>query len=447
MRVVIVGAGEVGSSIAGSLSDSHDVVVVDIDPERVDSLMYGEDVLAIQGDGIELETLEKAEVRKADIVIASTDDDETNLAIAGTVDTMSDAFTIARVHKTAYLRTWRRSEGGAFGVDFMVSTNLLAAQMIVRVIGIPTARQVEPFSSGTVQMAEIDVPAESPIAGRSIAELDTFEGLTFVGIIRGDDELILPSGETEIVWGDTVVVIGTVPSVAAFSRSIVPEETIREVRDIVIVGGSTTGDLVASLLEKRGFAPRMVECDPERARQLAEDHPRSTVLEHDAADIDFLQREHVRDADVVVATLGSDARTLLAGLLSKEVGVDRVVGLVEQRQYVPLFEAVGIDAAVNPREVTAEEISRFTLERRAENVAILRSGEAEVLEFEVDEESLLAGRTIEQAVNELPEGVVIGAITRDGEYVPPRGATTIRAGDHVVVFIKEAILEDVIHEL
>ena len=372
------------------------------------------------------------------------DIDETNLAIAGTVETVSDAFTIARVHETAYVRTWRRSEGGAFGVDFMVSTNLLAAQVIVQVIGIPTARHVEPFSSGTVQMAEIDVPADSPIAGRTIADLDVYDGLTFVGIIR-DDELIMPTGSTTIDWGDTVIVIGTVRSVAEFSRSMVSGASAEGADDVVIVGGSTTGDLVASLLEKRGFAPRIIEWDPERARELAEDHPQSTVLEHDAADVEFLEREHVRDADVVVATLDSDARTLLAALLAKQVEVDRVVAVVDERQYVPLFEAVGVDVAVNPREVTAEEITRFTLERRAENVAILRSGEAEVLEFEVEADSMLVDSTIQSVVPDLPEGVVIGAITRDGEYVPPRGETEIQAGDHVVMFIRESAVEDVVH--
>lgn len=445
MRILIVGAGEVGSSIAASLADSHEVVVVDIDSERVDSLTYGEDVLAIQGDGTDLEVLEAAEVRSADIVIASTDSDETNLAITGTVDTISEAFSIARVQKTAYLSTWRRSEG-AFGVDFMVSTNLLTAQVIVQVIGIPTAREVDPFAEGAVQMAEFEVPADSPIADQTIAEVDRFDGLTFAAILR-EGEVIIPAGTDTIEWGDEVVVIGTPESVQEFSLAIAPGQESNEEAEVVIVGGSATGDLVAELLEDRGYKPRIIEQDPARARELAEAHPESTVLEHDANDVEFLEREHIQEADVVVATLESDAQTLLAALLAKQVGVDRTVGVVEEGQYVDLFEAVGVDIAVNPREATAEEITRFTLERRAENVAIIESGAAEVLEFQVDAGSVLVGDPISSVTNELPAGVVIGAITRDGEYVRPRGDTVIEEDDHVILFVREDAMNTVVSQV
>jgi len=445
VRILIVGAGEVGSSIAASLADTHEVVVVDIDPERVDALTYGEDVLAIEGDGTNLEILEEAGCEKADIVIASTDSDETNLAVTGTVDTVSDAFTIARVQKTAYLDTWRRSEG-AFGVDFMVSTNLLAARVIVQVIGIPTARDVSPFAEGTVQMAEFEVPADSPLADRSIAEIDHFDGLTFAAIIR-DGDAIVPRGPDEIQWGDQVVVIGRPESVHQFATSLAPGGEADEADDVLIIGGSTTGGLVAGLLEERGYKPRLIEQSPDRARELAEAHPGTTVLEHDANDVEFLEREHVRDADVVVATLDSDARTLLAALLAKQVGADRAVAVVDEAQYVELFEAVGVDVAVNPREVTAEEIARFTLERRAENVAIIESGTAEVLEFEVDQESIFADEKIKHAVQELPSGMVIGAITREGAYVTPRGDTVIEVGDHLVLFVREESMDEVVAEV
>ena len=442
MRILIVGAGEVGSSIAASLANTHEVVVVDIDSDRVDALTYGEDVLALQGDGTDLEVLEEAGCAEADILIASTDSDETNLAITGPADTVSDAFTIARVQKTAYLETWRRSEG-AFGVDFMVSTNLLAARVIVQVIGIPTARDVDPFSGGEVQMAEFDVPADSPLAGETIEEIDCFDGLTFAAILR-EEAVVIPRGDDIVDWGDTVVVIGKPESVRDFAQALVPGGESEGAEEVVIIGGSTTGDLVATLLEDRGYAPRIIEKDPERARRLAEDHPDSMVLEHDANDLEFLEREHVREADVVVATLDSDARTLLAALLAKQVGVDRTVAVVDEAQYVELFEAVGVDVAVNPREVTAEEITRFTLERRAENVAIIQSGMAEVLEFEVGESSVLAGQPIKEAVEELPDGVVIGAITRDGNYVAPRGDTVIEVKDHVIVFVRGDALDGVV---
>ncbi|MFB6134561.1 MAG: Trk system potassium transporter TrkA [Halanaeroarchaeum sp.] len=442
MRILIVGAGEVGSSIASSLEDSHDVVVVDVDEERVSELTYGHDVLPIQGDGTSLATLLEADVGRADIVIASTDRDETNLAICGTVETVSDAFTIVRVKQVSYFETWQRTQT-AFGVDFMVSTNLLAAQAIVRLIGLPTATDVDPFAGGLVQMAEFTVPEQSPLTDQTVEEADRFEELTFAAILCNGDATI-PTGSDVIQAGDNVVVIGIPDSVRRFAAEVTPKEHLEDSEDIIVVGGSETGFQVARLLEERGIGPRLLERDSDRARALAEDLPKTTVMEHDATDLEFLEREHVADADVLVATLDSDEKTLLASLVAKRVGVDRTVAVVNEAQYVDLFEAVGVDVAINPREVTAEEITRFTRDRRAENIAILESGTAEVIELEVDSASILANATIEEAVGDLPAGVVFGAIARDQEYITPRGDTTLRPGDHVVVFVREESMQAVL---
>jgi trk system potassium uptake protein TrkA len=212
MRILIVGAGEVGSSIAGGLADSHEVVVVDRDAERVESIQYSEDVLGVTGDGTSLDVLQEADVAAADVVIAVTDDEETNLIVCATVKTNSDAFTIARVEQTNYLDTWRAHEG-AFGVDFLVCTNLLAAQTIVRIVGLPSAHDVDPFADGRVEMAEFDVPENSPLAGQTVAEADRFDGLTFVAVIPTETENArIAGGDTVIEAGSRVVVVGRPPA-------------------------------------------------------------------------------------------------------------------------------------------------------------------------------------------------------------------------------------------
>ncbi|MFB6137467.1 MAG: Trk system potassium transporter TrkA [Halobacteriaceae archaeon] len=431
MYVVIVGAGEVGSAIAGSLAGSHDVAVVDRDAERVDQLSYDVDVLGGAGDGTDLDTLSEAGVERADMLVASTDDDETNIVTCGTAATVSDAFTIARVKSTQYLRTWESVEG-AFGVNYMVGTNLLTAETITRVIGLPAARDVATFADGVVQMAEFEVGETSPIAGQSVAEADRYDSLTFAAVLREDD-VVIPRGGTVIAAGDDVVVIGSRESIHTFARDVAPEAGAA--RDVLIVGGSDVGFHTARLLEERGLSPRLVERDPERARALAEDLPGTTVLESDATDREFLEREHVQDVDAVVAALDSDEKNLLAALLAKRLGAERAVAVVDAAEYVPLFETVGVDVAVNPREATAEEITLFTREHRAENVAMIESDRAEVLEVEVDDESVLRDRPIRESVRDLPSGTVLGAITRDGEMVVPRGDTVVKRGDHVVVFV------------
>jgi trk system potassium uptake protein TrkA len=441
MRVIIVGAGEVGSNIAASLADSHDVVVIDVDPEKVVELTYSNDVLAIEGDGTSLEILEDAGIDQADMLIASTDDDETNLVTCGTAKTAGDIFTIARVRNANFLDTWTQSEG-AFGVDFMVSTNLLTANDIVRVIGLPAAIDVDPFAGGLVQMAEFEVMAESEIAGQTVEEADKFEALTFAALVQ-DGDVVIARGQTRIEAGNRVIVIGSPDSVQAFSRTVAPAEGSDEARDTVVAGGSDIGYHTAKLLEDRGLKPRLIEHDADRCRQLAEDLPATIVMEHDATDVDFLVGEHIDRADAVIAATDSDEKNLLVSLLAKNIGVDRTVAVVEEGQYASLFEAVGIDVAINPREATAEEIVRFTQEGQVENLSLIEGRQAEVIEIEVDEGSVLTGRPIHESSTELPSDVVIGAITRDQEFIVPRGDTVIETGDHVVLFVAGDVLSAV----
>ena len=438
MYVVIVGAGEVGSTIAASLSADHDVAVIDIDGDRVEQLMYDADVLGIEGDGADLDTLREANVEQADLVIASTDDDETNIVTCGTTMTVTDAFTISRVKNAKFLRTWEQADG-AFGVDHMVATNLLTAESIARVVGMPAAEDVDTFADGLVQMAEFEISESSPVADQTVQEADQYASLTFAAVLR-EDSVVIPRGDTVLKPGDDIVVIGSPGSVQTFAQELEPD--LDGARNVLIVGGSDVGYHTARLLQERGLKPRLIERDPERAREIAEELSGTTVLESDATDREFLEREHIEDVDIVVTALDSDEKNLLAGLLAKRLGAQRAVAVVDAGEYVPLFEAVGIDVAVNPREATAEEITRFTRERQTENVAIIESDRAEVLEIEIDDESVLVDRPIRESVTDLPDGIVIGAITRAGELIIPRGDTVIERGDHVVVFVDATYLDE-----
>ncbi len=441
MRVIVIGAGEVGSSIAADLSSSHEVVVVERDPDRAEALTYELDVLAIEGDGTSLETLEEAGLADADMVIASTDSDEANIVACATAKTVDDAFTIARVKKVGYLRTWERS-GQAFDVDFMVSTDLLTARRVVSIAKLPGARDVDTFVDGVVRMAEFEVRKGTPIAGQTVAEADRFSSLTFAAVLRNGG-VVIPDGDSVLEVGDDVVVIGSPDSVGEFARDL-SAGAVEDVGDVVVFGGGAVGYQTARLFEESDLECRLVENDPDRARQLAEDLPDTLVMESDATDREFLDREHVGDADLVVTALDSDERNLLVSLLAKRLGADRAVAIVETPAYAPLFETVGVDVAVNPRDVVAEEITRFTHDREMENVSLIEDSRAEVIEVELDDGSLLTDRTIATAIDDLPAGVVIGAVTRDGALVIPRGDTVLERGDHVVLFVDEANFDDVV---
>ncbi|SEP95130.1 Trk system potassium transporter TrkA [Natrinema salaciae] len=440
MYVIIVGAGEVGRSIAANLENGHDVVVIDRDADVVEELTYSLDVLTIHGDGTDLETLREAGIEQAELVIACTDNDETNAVVCGAAKASTDAFTIARVRRRTLLETWQGSQG-AFGVDFMVCTDLLTAQAIFRISGLPSAHDVDTFASGLVRMAEFDIPTDSPIADRTVSEADCYDSLTFAAIFRGD-EMVVTRGDTIIRGGDRVVVIGSPDSINEFADEVA--QTPDEAEEVVIVGASEIGFQAAREFEDHGFRPRMIERDHDRAREVAEALPNTMVMESDATDADFLAREHVDEADVVIAALDSDEKNLLVSLLADRLGVDRTVAVIETPEYADLFETVGVDVAINPREETAEEIVRFTRTDHTEKVAMLEHDLAEVIEIEVGEDSVLVDRPIADATNDLPTGVVIGAISRGGEHITPRGSTVVQPGDHVIVFVDAAVIDEVI---
>jgi trk system potassium uptake protein TrkA len=440
MRVLVVGAGRVGTTIAVELAPDHEVTVVDVDPERVEELTYSADVLAVEGSGTSLATLQSAGVAEADVLVACTDDDEVNLLTCGTAKTVGDAFTIARVRSPEYLDTWRGSTG-AFGVDFVVSPVLLTAADVVGVVGLPAAVDVDPFVGGLVQMAEFEVEEGCELVGQTVAEADSLESVTVAALVR-DEEVVIPDGDTVLAAGDRAVVIGRQDGVEAFAATATADAD--RPRDVVVVGGSDVGYHVADLLVERGLSPRLVERDPRRARELAERLPGVVVLEHDATDADFLVEEGIDRADVVVAATDSDEKNLLVAMLAKRVGAGRTVAVVEEGEYDGLFGAAGIDVVVNPREATAEEVVRFTRESNVENLSLVEGRKAEVLEFEVDADSVLAGRPIRESVADLPVEAVVGAVTRRGEFVVPRGDTTVEVGDHVVVFVAADALEAVV---
>lgn len=438
MDIVIVGAGQVGRHVAEGLSATHDVAVVDLDPERVDTARYELDVMGVEGDATVLDTLREAEVEECDQVIASTDDDKTNIVVCGMVKIISDAFTIARINTTSFLESWRQGKR-ALGVDFMVGANHLSARAISQIVGLPAARDVDAFVEGRVHMAEFVLPPESPIEHKSIREINEsgeFSELNVMAVFteNGDTmEFKFPRGDTIVGPEDRILVAGGMSAIHRFSRLITPGEDVQS--EIVIFGGGEVGFQVAKMMEGSGYNLRLIERDEERARFLAEELPETIVLNEDAEKPAFLLDEHVDEADVVVSALGEDDRNLLVSLLSKQLGAERAVSVVNNQNYVDLFEQVGVDAAVNPRLLTAEEITRYTRGSAAENVAILESEHAEVLEFEVREDSPIANRSIEDAVGDLPREVVFGAITRDHDFVLPRGNVVIRPGDHVLILV------------
>ncbi|MFO8098541.1 MAG: Trk system potassium transporter TrkA [Salinibacter sp.] len=443
MKVLVIGVGQVGRSVAHALSEDHEVIVVDKNPDRLDTLRAEADVLTYEGNGANIDVLKEAGVQSADFVVGSTSDDRSNILICSTAQALhEETFTIARVAETEYLATWSQLRG-AFNIDFMVGADHLTARGIVEVTGFPTARDVEYFGDGRVVMAEFTIPDESPVAGQTVQSLQLENGVTLVAVFD-DEHMEIVRGTTSLRPGLRLLVIGKPKQVERFGGRLTSEARLKQTRHVVILGGGEIGYQTARLLEQRGLEPRLVEMNPDRARVLAQELPNTLVLENDATNPKFLRREGVPDADLVVSAIRPDERNLLASVLSRDLGADQVLSVVHNGAYESAFTRSGIDATINPRREVIEEILRHTRQQGVEKITFVEQDRGEVVEVELASDSPLVGRPLQESVGEIPHNFVIGAVLRDEDIITPRGKTVLESRDHLVLFVDTERADEVL---
>ena len=434
--MVVIGAGQVGSRIVEHLHTDHSVTVVDADADRMRTLTADFDVLTVIGDGASRRTLLEAGVAAADLTITCTQRDEVNIVAALFAKRLSGGLTAVRVSNTEYLEVWR---GGDLDFDLMVSPPLETANAVTQLTGVPAARQTDMFADGRVQMVEFDIPADharDSVVGVPLKDAGLPHDCKVASIIRPDG-VIIPRGDDVILPGDRIVVIGSPESARSWSSLVEGRPTIDSV---VIIGGGRIGATVAAQLAKNGVNVRVIESRHARAQHVAETLPDVRVLHGDGTNPDFLRRENIGHSDAVVCALPSDAENLMAAALAHTLEVALTIGIVTRPSSARLFEQAGVDVALNPRTVTAEEIIRFTRDPRTLAVAFLEDDRAEVLEIEVRPTSPL----IDVPFRELPiTDSIIGAIIRNGAVIFPHGDDRLAGGDRVVLFTKTLRVESV----
>jgi trk/ktr system potassium uptake protein len=428
MRIVVIGAGQVGTTIVEALQQEHELTVVDLDASRLSALSYRYDVVTREANGASQKTLVEVGVKETDLLIACTSRDETNLVAAMFAKRLaSRTTTVMRASNVEYLELWRE---GQLDVDFVVSSELETAAVISRTIGVPAARQTDVFANGQVQIVEFDVDeGVSPsLVGVPLRSAAIPPDSKVASIIRGE-EALLPGGDAVIRPGDRIVVIGS-PRAAQMWSQLMGTATAR-VRDVVVWGGGRIGTAVARLLLEQDMGVRLIESDRERAREVAELLPAARVYHASGLEADFLERERIGQAQAAVFAMRDDERNHFAASLAKVHGVRFTIAIVHEASSVPVFEAAGIDVAVNPRAVTAEEIVRFAHDPRTQQVVMLDGNRYEVLDIVTKPESEYVGKRF----RDMPiRGALIGAVVRDGEAVFPRGDDVLEAGDRVIVF-------------
>jgi trk system potassium uptake protein len=428
VKIFLIGAGQVGTTIVQALHDEHDVTVIDLDPTRLEPLSYRYDVSTLEGNGASRRVLAEAGIAAADLLIACTSRDEANLVSAMIAKAIAPrTTTIVRTTNPEYLEVWRE---GQLDVDFIVSSEIETAHAISRTIGVPAARQTDVFAEGQVQLVEFDVDEGSSgtIVGVPLREARLPKDSKVAGIIRGDS-MTLPRGDAVLRPGDRIVVIGSPAAAQAWSELIAPGSG--KVRDVVIFGAGRAGTAIARQLLDQGIGVRLIEASPERARAVADELTEARVFNSNGIEPDFLERERIGEAQVAIFAMRDDMKNHYAATLAKIHGVRFTIAIVHDPPAIEVFERAGIDVTINPRQVTAEEIVRFAHDPRTQQVAMLEGDRYEVLDITTRPGSEYVGKSFA----EMPiRGGLIGAIVRDGRAIFPRGDDVLRAGDRAIIF-------------
>jgi trk system potassium uptake protein TrkA len=430
MRIVVLGAGHVGTAIVEALHEEHEITVIDTDARRLAPLADRFDVRTVEGNGATKSVLRQAGVQDLDLLIACSPNENANLVAAMLVKKLSRAKVLVRASSIEYLDAWRERE---IDVDFMVSSELETANAILGLVGVPAARQTDVFADGRVQVVEYDVPDDAPpgpVIGRPLREAQLPHESRVVAIIRGD-RMVPARGDERIQPCDRVIIVASPAAARAWSEVISGEA--KTVDDIVIFGCGQMGRAIARVLLERDLRVRLVDANETRAREAAEELHEARIFHASAFDGDFLERERIGRGTAAVFALNDDAKNLFAGVLTELHGVHLTIALAHDPRSLAVYDRAGLDVALNPRQVVAEELVRFAHDPRIRQIAMLEGDRFEILDLTVRAESELTGRKLD----ELPQtGSVIGAIVRDGTVLFPHGSDDLRPGDRVIIFVE-----------
>jgi trk system potassium uptake protein TrkA len=436
MRILIIGAGEVGYHIATRLvRERHDVVVVDHTPDVIARVQEEMDVMAFEGPGSRPETLERAGIDQTELVIAATHSDEVNIVACLLARQYGVPQCIARIHDGDIETSPLAAAGKRIGIDLMINPSRAVAEEIQRLIYMPGADEAAEFFEGRVQLISIRVPATAPIVQQRIKEVGArFPGALpgLVAAIQRGKKTLIPRGETIIEAGDHLLIIGKDQHLQANLHLL--GLSSHRMKNLLIIGGGQVGFQVVQLLSRdtTRYNIKILERHLQRCRELSTRLPHALVLNGDATDLKVLQEEGIRNMDGVIVVTDDDGTNLIAALLAKTHGAHEVITLVKRPDLISLVSALGIDAAISPRLVTADAMLRYLRRGQVLSMFTSTSTEAETLEMEALPRARIVGRPLHK-VN-FPEGIIIGAVARGDTITIPRGDTVIEAYDRVLVF-------------
>jgi len=432
MRIILAGAGEVGTHLAKMLSnEDHDLVVIDNDPDRLKSVGSTLDVMTLEGNANSINLLKEAKIQKADLFIAVTYSEDVNINSAILSKKLGARKTIARIDNQEYLVPGNRDLFSNLGVDYMIYPEKIAAREIVGLLSQTGSTEVVEFSGGKLQMYVIRLDENAPIIDKTLMDLNpnpTNMEYRAVAITR-DGITIIPSGEDRFQIGDLVYVISSQAGMKELFKYSGKKHF--EVRNIMILGGSRIGMRTAKDLGTQHYV-KLIENDRHKSYKLSNMLSNTLVINGDGTDLELLKQEGLEKMDAFIAVTGNSDTNILSCLLAKHFGVKRTIAEVENMDYIHLAENIGVDTIINKKLITASRIFRFTMADEVSSIKCLTGTEAEVMEFLVKPESRVTRGALKDI--DFPKEAIIGGVIRGKNSFIAHGDTVIKPYDRVVVF-------------
>ena len=402
MRIVIVGAGKLGYSIAQLLAeDQYDVVVVEIDEKRREVVKNSLDVLTIGGNGCSPNTLDDPDIRDADVLIASTDSDEVNMVTCMMAKNYGVKHTVARIRNTEYALTAKDLLNQGMNIDLILNPERITATEINHILMTPSALDVDDFAEGKVRMFEARMSDASPYVGVPLKDLEIPKQILIAMLFRRH-KMIIPHGDDMLEPGDNVYFVG---------------------------------------LEEQGLFVKVIEKNKDRCQLIAQKLENGIVLCGDGTDIDLLTEEGIAEADVVICITEDDKLNLLLALMAKHLGAKKTIVRVARNEYVELMEKVGVDIVLSSRLLSSGEVLRFVRKGGIVSVSLLEGAKAEALEIILPDDCEVIGKSLKDI--KLPRACLVCAVVHDNEAVVPNGNTVLYAGDRIIIFVKSEFVKRV----
>tara|TARA_R110002049_G_scaffold147001_1_gene309606 strand:- start:131 stop:1480 length:1350 start_codon:yes stop_codon:yes gene_type:complete len=434
MKIIIAGAGEVGFHLAKLLSyESQEITLIDIDKE---SLAYADthlDIRVIKGDATSIAILKEARIAHSDLFIAVTASETTNITVCVLAKQLGSKRTIARISNTEFIT--HKDEVGftKFGIDELISPESLAASEIELSLKQSSFNDTYEFEGGALTMVGLTLASSASFVGKTVKEAaKIFPEIHFVPIAIqrfGTQYTIIPRGDTEFERGDNVVFITSEGGAEELCK--LTGKANREIKDVMILGGSQIGYKSAKDLSEKGFNVKLLEKNRERAFDIADDLPNILVIHSDGRNVDLLEEENIGNMDAFIAVAENSETNIMSCLVAKSKGVKKTIALVENMDYFELSHSVGIETLINKKLLAANNIFRYI--RKGEVVAMtkLSNMNAELLEFEVKATSAICNKIIKDV--DFPRSAIIGGVIRNGLGMIALGSFKIQEGDRVVV--------------